>query len=78
MTINSNTKGRLFNMNNVVFSLQKTPLLIELTGFQARQTSKEQTKMRRFRLEVHDRVQSFVLRSYTMHELRTNQHVSIG
>ena len=27
--------------------------------------------------KVHDRAQSFVLRSYTMHELR-NQHVSIG
>ena len=27
--------------------------------------------------KVHDPAQSFVLRSYTMHELR-NQHVSIG
>ena len=27
--------------------------------------------------KVHDRAQSFVLRSYTMHELR-NQHGSIG
>ena len=27
--------------------------------------------------KVHDRVQSFVLRPYTIHELR-NQHVSIG
>ena len=27
--------------------------------------------------KVHDRAQSFVLGSYTMHELR-NQHVSIG
>ena len=27
--------------------------------------------------KVHDRAQSFVLRSFTMHELR-NQHVSIG
>ena len=27
--------------------------------------------------KVHDRAQSFVLRSYTMHELR-NQQVSIG
>jgi len=27
--------------------------------------------------KVHDRAQSFVLRSYSMHELR-NQHVSIG
>ena len=27
--------------------------------------------------KVHDGAQSFVLRSYTMHELR-NQHVSIG
>jgi len=27
--------------------------------------------------KVYDREQSFVLRSYTMHELR-NQHVSIG
>ena len=27
--------------------------------------------------KVHDRAQSFVLRTYTMHELR-NQHVSIG
>ena len=28
-------------------------------------------------LKVHSRAQSFVLSSYTMHELR-NQHVSIG
>ena len=27
--------------------------------------------------KVHDRAKSFVLRSYTMHELR-NQHVSFG
>ena len=27
--------------------------------------------------KVHDSAQSFVLRSYTLHELR-NQHVSIG
>ena len=27
--------------------------------------------------KIHDRAKSFVLRSYTMHELR-NQHVSIG
>ena len=27
--------------------------------------------------KVHDRAQSFVLHSYTMHELR-NQHISIG
>ena len=36
-----------------------------------------ETKMPRFMLKVHDRVQSNVLSSYTMHELR-NQHVSIG
>ena len=44
------------------------------TGYEARQTSKEQTKMPRFML---DPAQSFVLRSYTMYALR-NQHVSIG
>ena len=33
--------------------------------------------MPRFRLQVHDRAKSFVLRLYTMHELR-NQHVSMG
>ena len=33
--------------------------------------------MPRFMLEAHDPAQSFVLRSYTMHELH-NQHVSIG
>ena len=27
---------------------------------------------------VHDGAKSFLLRSYTMHELRRNQHVSIG
>ena len=48
--------------------------MIEGNGYEARQKSKEQTKMQR---KVHDPAQSFVLRSYTMHELR-NQHVSIG
>ena len=33
--------------------------------------------MPRFRLNVHDPAQSFVLRSYTAHEFR-NQHVSIA
>ena len=42
-------------------------------GYEARQTSKEQTKMPTFMLEA----QSFVFRSYTMHALR-NQNVSIG
>ena len=47
-------------------------------GHEARQTSKEQTKMSRFMLKAHDRLQSFtVLRSYTTHKLR-NQDVSIG
>ena len=32
--------------------------------------------MARFMLEIHHRAQSFVLRSYTMHELR-NQNISI-
>ena len=50
---------------------------MEGTGYEARQTSKEETKMPRFMLKVHDRAQSFVLRSYTLHELR-NRHVSIG
>ena len=51
--------------------------LIEGNGLEARQTSEEQTKMPRFRLESARQCLSFVLRSYTMHELR-NQHVSIG
>jgi len=34
-------------------------------------------RCRHLRWKVHDRAQSFVLRSYTMHELR-NQNVSIG
>ena len=47
-------------------------------GFEAWQTSKEQTKMpRALCCKIHDPAQSFVLRSYTMYELR-NQHVSIG
>ena len=39
----------------------------------------QKSKQRRRDLcwKVHDHAQSFVLRSYTMHELR-NQHVSIG
>ena len=45
--------------------------LIERTGYEARQTSKEQTKMPRFVLEGPRP------RTITMHELR-NQHVSIG
>ena len=50
---------------------------MEGNGYEARQTSKEQTKMPRFMLEVYDRAQSFAFSSYTIHELR-NQHVSIG
>ena len=34
-------------------------------------------KCQDLRWKVHDRAQSFVLHSYTMHQLR-NQHVSIG
>ena len=34
-------------------------------------------RLQDLRWKVHDRAQSFVLRLYTMHELR-NQHVSIG
>ena len=51
--------------------------IIEGTGYEARQTSKEQTKMPNLCWKIHDPAQSFVLRSYTIHELR-NQHVSIG
>ena len=50
--------------------------LIKRTGYGTRQTSKEQTKMLAFRhlcWKVHNRAQSFILRSYTLHELR-NQH----
>jgi len=39
------------------------------------QSSKQRCQDLRWR--VHDRAQSFVFRSYTMHELR-NQNVSIG
>ena len=49
----------------------------EGTGYETRQTSKEQTKMPRFMLEGARRAQSFVLRPYTMHELRI-QHIAIG
>ena len=50
----------------------------EWLGSPANIKLKEQTKMPRFRLEGHnDRAKSFVLRSYTMRQLR-NQHVSIG
>ena len=38
---------------------------------------KEQIKMPRFRLKVHDRAKSFVFLSYTVHDLR-NQYVSPG
>ena len=38
---------------------------------------KEANKDAKTYVEVHNRAPSFVLRSYTMHELR-NQHVSIG
>ena len=51
--------------------------LIEGNIYEARQTSKEQTKMSTFIhlcWKIHDRAQSFALRSYTMHELG-NQHV---
>ena len=50
---------------------------MEVTGYEARQTSKEQTKMPRFMLEGPRPCTIFVSRSYVMHELR-NQHVSIG
>ena len=43
-------------------------MVIEGTGYEARKTSKEQTKL-------HDGAQSFVLRSYTMSGFR-NQNVS--
>ena len=45
--------------------------LVEGTGYEARQTSKEQTKMPKFKLEGPRPS------TVTMHELR-NQHVSIG
>ena len=50
---------------------------MERTSYEARKTLKEQAKMPTFMLEGHDPAQSFVLRSYTMQELR-NQHNSIG
>ena len=39
-------------------------------GYEARQTSKEETKMPRFMLEGPRQCTIFVLRSYNMHELR--------
>ena len=52
--------------------------LIEENGYETRQTSKEQTNIfQDLCWKVHDPAQSFVLLSYTMHELR-NQHFSIG
>ena len=52
---------------------------MEVTGYEAQQTSKEQTRMPRFMLEGPDPAQSFVLCSYTMHDLHVrNQHVSVG
>ena len=47
------------------------------TGYDARQTAKEQTKMQDLCWKVHDPAKSFVLPSYTKHELRP-QHVSMG
>jgi len=47
-----------------------------MCSYEARQTSKEQTRCQQLGWKVHERAQSFVLRLYTMHELR-NQNVSI-
>ena len=51
--------------------------LMEGNSYEARPTSKEQTKMPKFMLMVHDPAQSFVWHSFIMHELRY-QNVSIG
>ena len=50
---------------------------INRNGYETRQTSKSKQRCQDLCWKVHDRAKSFVLRSYTMHELR-NQHVSIG
>ena len=47
------------------------------TGYEARQTSRSKQRCQDFCWKVHLRAQSFVLRSYTIHELR-NQNGSIG
>ena len=56
---------------NEVNELRMSPWLLQGTGYEARQTSKEQTKMPRFMLEGPQPC------TITMHELRT-QHVFIG
>ena len=56
---------------------KKTPLLIEGLVLKLGKHQRSNQRCEDLGWRVRDRVQSFVLRSYTMHELR-NQHVSIG
>ena len=46
-------------------------------GYEARQHQRSKQRCQDLGWKVHDGAQSFVLSSYTMHELH-NQHVSIG
>ena len=50
---------------------------IEGNGYESRKHQRSKQRCQDLGWKVHDRAQSFVLRSYTMHELR-NQHISIG
>jgi len=66
--------GKVIHILLLGFHLMK----MEGTGYEARKTSKKQTKMPRFMLEgPRPHAKSFVLRSYAVHELRY-QHIAIG